>query len=179
MKTHYLRNDFRIDSLRLVMIGLENSISKLNEKCEEISWYKETFWDEEIEPIYGLAFIALQNYVNGSIYDLYKTLTDKEKKYKIEKIINQSGRTNIELIIGLANYFKHRDDQRDLRSGTSNILSDFDIKYADSIDVLNSPIFKGLDILSVDWRLSELIEIVQIWRESLWKKEENTMSSNT
>ena len=84
----------------------------------------------------------------------------------------------IELIIGLANYFKHRDDKRDLNKGTSDILTDFGFKYFESVDVLDSPIFKGLEILSIEWKITELIEIVQEWRENIWKIEENTNHNN-
>ena len=173
LKRSWKQIDFRIDSLRVVIQALENLIYELKEKCNEVSCYRE-FFVEESESICGIAFIALQNYVNSSVYDLYETLEKKEKKYKLGKKVNQTGRTSIELIIGLANYFKHRDDKREINKGTSSILTDFDFKYSNSVDVFDSPIFKGLEILSIEWKLTELIEVVQEWRENLWEIEENT-----
>lgn len=171
---HYLRTDHRIDSLRLIILGLENSISELNKKYEQDPLFWENFYREELEPIVGLAFIALQNYINSSIFDLFETGKDKHKRYKQDKELNTTGRTRIELIIGLANYFKHRDDNRDLDTGTSKILSDIGINYNDSIENYYSPIFIGLESLSDNGRLSELIDVVKKWRENLWLIEENT-----
>jgi uncharacterized protein YjiS (DUF1127 family) len=170
---HYLRNDHRIDSLKLIILGLENSISELNKKYEEDPLFWENFYSEELEPIVGLAFIALQNYINSSIFDLFETVNDKHKRYKQDKELNTTRRTRIELIIGLANYFKHRDNNRDLDAGTSKILSDIGINYNDSIENYYSPIFIGLESLSANKRLSELIDVVKEWRENLWLIEEN------
>ena len=178
LKGSWKQIDFRIESLRVIIQSLENLIYELKEKSNEISWYHDLFV-EESESICGIAFIALQNYINSSIYDIYETLEKKENKYKLGKLVNQTKRTSIELIIGLANYYKHRDDKRDLRKGTSDILTDFDLEYSDSVDVLDSPISKGLEILSIEWELTELIEIVQEWRENIWKIKENTNHNNT
>ena len=170
LKGDWRQFDYRINSLRHIINGLENSISELKKYSKLDPLWSETFFYEEIEPIYGTAFIVLQNYVNSSIYDKFNTLKKKEQKYKKGKKIKSSGRTSIELIIGLANYFKHRDDNRDFNIGTSDILNDFDLEHSDnSLYDLDSPIFIGLDILSIDWKLNDLIEIVQKWRESLWK----------
>jgi hypothetical protein len=173
LKGSWKQTDFRINSLSVIIHTLENLINELKEKCNEISWYR-NFFVEESELICGIAFIALQNYINSSIFDIYETLEKKEKKYKLGKPVNKTGRTSIELIIGLANYYKHRDNNHELNKGTSKILTDFKIEYSDLDGTYDSPIFKGLQILSKDWELSALTEIVQDWRENLWRDKENT-----
>ena len=158
-KTHWNRFDSRIESLKQIISGLEISIEELHKNLNEIEWYDGLWLLEESEPIYGIAFISLQNYINSSIYDKCGSLEKKEKKYQIGEKIQKSNRTGIELIIGLANYYKHRDDNRDFHRGTIGILKDFKIKYDETVDFVESPIFKGLDIFSSNWKLNELIEV--------------------
>ena len=79
---NYKRMDFRIEVLRLTITGLENSILVLKTKYNEIDWYDGLWLLEESEPIFGLAFIAIQNYINSSIYDRFDSL---EKQYLIYK----------------------------------------------------------------------------------------------
>lgn len=165
---HWKRCDYRIESLNLTIQGLEKSILELDKKLEQIDWYDGIWFLEEVEPIVGLSFIALQNYINSSIYDRFETLENQYKKYKLGKLVTDSKRTEIELIIGIANYFKHRDDENDLRKGTSTILLDCGLKINKDIDITESPIIKGLELLTNEWGLSHLITIVENWREDLW-----------
>ena len=167
-KTHWKRHDFRVESLTLTITGLEKSILELNKKHKEVDWYDGLWLLEESEPIIGLAFIALQNYINSSIYDRFETLDKQYEKYKSGTLIESFNRTDIELIVGIANYFKHRDDHKDLRPNTANILSDCDLQFDKEVDITNSPIFKGLEYYTKTWNLTELMKYVTDWREKLW-----------
>ena len=113
---HWKSFDYRITSLMLILEHLENAIDQLFYKLKENNWYDGLFLMEEREPIYGLAFIALQNYFNSSIYDRFETLDNRNVQYKTGNQILNTSVTEIELIIGLANYFKHRDDKRNLKN---------------------------------------------------------------
>jgi hypothetical protein len=97
-----LEIDDRIVSLNLIITGLENSIQTIVQKNKENDWYDGFWMREESEPIYGLAFIAFQNYINGSINDLFGKLDNKVQYYKLDKKLKDFERTQIELIIGLA-----------------------------------------------------------------------------
>ena len=175
---HWRRHDYRIESLKCTINGLSHSISQLESQGEECSVYAETFFSEEVEPIYGLAIVALQQYINSSIFDLYETLKNKEKQYKQSDKYSNSGRTKIELIIGIANYFKHRDDIG-LNKGTAKILEDFKMNLDDLSENYYSPIFLGLEILTPNNRIEDLIAIVQEWREKLWVNEEKTTQNKS
>lgn len=164
----YKRYDFRLESLTLTINSLEKSILELSEKINEIDWYDGLWFLEEAEPIIGLTFIALQNYINSSIYDRFETLDKQYEKYKFGKFIEISNRTDVELIVGIANYFKHRDDHKELRDSTANILRDCNLKFDKETDITNSPIFKGLEYYTETWNLTELIKVVTDWREKLW-----------
>jgi hypothetical protein len=160
--------DFRIESLKLTLDGLSQSLKKLRSKHEE-SDCSDGIWLLEIsEPIIGSAFISLQNYINSSIYDRFETLDKQYEKYKLGNYLNNTKRTDIELIIGLANYFKHRDDHGNLFRTTTKILSDVNLKFDKEIDITSSPIIRGFDLISKNWDLMILIKIVKQWRIKLW-----------
>ena len=171
-KTHWRRNDYRIESLKNTISGLEKSILELRKNVDEIEWYDALWFLEDSEPIYGLAFIAIQNYINGSVYDRFESLDKQYLKYKIGNEINGTGRTDIELIISLANYFKHRDHPQSLTGETAKILIDFNLQYDKEVDITNSPIFKGLEMLTKNGNLNAVIRAVESWREKLWSKDE-------
>jgi hypothetical protein len=80
--THFLRVDYRIESLVQIITGLNNSINVLKNKMKNNPWYDGDFFWEDVEPICGLAFIAFQNYINSSIKDFSGNTSDKIKYYK-------------------------------------------------------------------------------------------------
>lgn len=170
-KTHWCKVDYRVDSLYQIIMGLENSIVSLKQRVDEYG-YNVIDFDENSEPIYGLAFIAFQNYINGSIKDLYETTSSKTTYYKIDSNLMNFHKSSIELIIGLANFIKHKDDD-ELRKGTKDILDCFDLKYVDN-DIINSPIFEGLSLLNKDWDLFEILKIVTNWRKKLFENYNST-----
>ena len=167
---HWKSFDYRITSLRLTLEHLENAIDQLYHKLKENDWYDGLFLMEECEPIYGLAFIALQNYFNSSIFDRFETLVNRNIQYKTGSQILNTNVTEIELIIGLANYFKHRDDKRNINNSTSSILIDCGLNINKDADITESPIYKGLDILTEKHHFLELITIAQKWRANLWNE---------
>lgn len=167
-KTHWKRGDTRVASLHATIRGLESSLQVLRTKCDEIDYYDGLWFLEESEPIFGLAFVAFQNYINSSIYDRFESLEKQYLYYKIGDEINRTNRTDIELIISLANYFKHRDHPKNLTGETSKILKDFNFQFNKEVDIENYPIFKGLELFSENWNLTEILKVSTIWREKLW-----------
>ncbi|RZK47843.1 MAG: hypothetical protein EOO99_12135 [Pedobacter sp.] len=161
--THYLEVDYRRESLCQIILGLEKSIGYLKSKLELKGWYDGLWFLEESEPIYGLAFIAFQNYVNGSIKDFYDTTKNKISFYKLGTAPENFSKSYIELIIVLANFIKHKDDG--LNEMTKQILEAFNFTEYDEID--KSPIFGGLDLLDEKWNLVNIMRQVFIWRQEL------------
>ena len=109
--THWRRNDFRVKSLHMILDGLQKSISELEKNVDEIHWYDGDWLREETEPIYGLTFIALQNYIIGSIADIEGNTKNKHNYYKKDKVVPGYACTTIELITALANYSKHLEKE--------------------------------------------------------------------
>ncbi|NOU46150.1 MAG: hypothetical protein HOO86_03710 [Bacteroidales bacterium] len=168
-KTHYLRHDYRAVSLDLTIRGLSETITVLKNQVNEIYWYDRDFFLDESEPIYGLAFIAFQNYINGSIKDFCDSLKEKETYYKIELHQNSNEKSKIELIIGLANYIKHKEEGVTYK-GTKEILDYFKLDYENVFYLDSSPIFQGLTLLNEDWDLFKIKDYVTEWREFIWSR---------
>jgi len=168
-KTHYLRIDHRAVSLNMTIKGLTETITTLKNQINEIHWYDGDWFMEESEPIYGLAFIAFQNYINGSIKDFSDDLKAKETYYKLEQKTNSNTKSKIELIIGLANYIKHKEEGTP-HKGTKETLDYFKLNYENVTYLDNSPIFQGLTILNEDWDLFKIKEYVTEWREFIWSR---------
>lgn len=169
-KTHYLRNDYRAESIKIIIKGLENAIEVLKKRVEKEDYYDIDFFMEDSEPIYGLAFIAFQNYINGSIKDFMGSLEKKHELYKFGKESNKYSKSKIELIITLANYSKHKDEGKPYKA-TRETLDSFELTYENITYLDKSPIFQGLTILNEDWNLFQITEIVTEWRELLWNTE--------
>lgn len=171
--THYLKVDYRAVSLEMIINGLKSAIEALENQISEIHWYDEDWFMEESEPIYGLAFIAFQNYINGSIKDFKGNLKDKQILYKLDHNSIKYSKSTIELIIGLANYSKHKDEGI-LHKGTKEILDCFELSYENVAYLDKSPIFQGLTIIDEDWNLIKVQGIVTEWRNLLWTKDNPT-----
>jgi len=172
--THYLRCDFRAVSLEVTINGLIDTIEVLKKQINEIHWYDGDWFMEESEPIYGLAFIAFQNYINGSIKDYSNSISNKIRFYKLGQKADGFSKSKIELVIGLANYSKHKDEGK-LHKGTQEVLDCFNLNYKEISFLNNSAIFQGLTILNNDWDLRQIKKVVTDWRELLWTEKDAIM----
>ncbi len=179
----YLRNDTRIKIIKNLISPFELQLNQIVEHCKKENF---NYWDgiyaDDTEHLVGTVFIILQNYINSSISDLFPELSKLNCKYTLDEKINNSKTTRIELIIAIANYYKHRDLPNELHKGTAFSLDNLDIEYKEIYDMVNgkyfhklgscSPVFSGLSLLSESWDLNDLINIVSSWRENLWLTEE-------
>lgn len=180
---HYLRADSRIKIIENLIKPFQSQLEYIFENSKkEGHIYWDSVYAEDTEHIVGTVFIILQNYINSSISDLYPELTKLYTKYEVDKKINNSNSTRIELIISIANYYKHRDLPTDLRKDTAKHFENLGIEYKYFYDSENSkyfhkigadsPVFSGLSYLSDSWDFNDLIQIVSEWRENLWLTEE-------
>ncbi len=179
---HYLRTDSRIKLIESLIKPFQLQLEAIFENSKkEGHIYWDSVYADDVEHIVGTVFIILQNYINSSISDLYPELSKLYTKYEMDKKINNSNSTRIELIISIANYYKHRDLPTDLRKDTVKHFDNLGIEYKYLYDSENgkyfhkigadSPVFSGLSCLSDSWSLNNLIQIVSEWRENLWLNE--------
>ena len=169
--THWREIDYRRDSLEVLISGMEDSIARLQSRLKEHSWYDGGFFLEDVEPIVGLAFIAYQNYIISSIYDRFEQIQNRNDHYKTGSTLILDKRTEIELIIAIANYYKHRDDESELRNSTKSVLEDLNLNYTSSFPPEKRAILQGLRVLSESDNLQEITNKVLQWRELLWKND--------
>ncbi|MBK7174823.1 MAG: hypothetical protein IPH84_16685, partial [Bacteroidales bacterium] len=152
---------------KTIIEGLTNSIDLLRNKKQDISWYDSTWFLEDLEPILGISLIALQNYINGSIKDFSDTTNNKTRFFKFSPTINGFEKSGIELIIGLANFYKHKEDT-EIHSITKLTLESFELEINKDYEIENSPIIKGILLLDKDQDLNNIIKLVKSWRDNLW-----------
>jgi uncharacterized protein YeeX (DUF496 family) len=175
----YMRIDTRINVVKGIISPLKMQFDNILEINKEYNWDSwEMLYADDNEHVVGIVFIILQNYINSSLSDLYPDLTRLHQKYSVDKKIRNTQTTRIELIITLANYYKHRDLPSELHKNTARVLDDLGIKFREIYDEDNlkyhhsvgsiSPIFTGLSLLSEKWDLDDLVNIVSEWRENLW-----------
>jgi len=175
--------DTRIKVLRDIIAPFQNHLDSIIETCKnDGGYYWDSIYADDMEHFVGTVFIVLQNYINSSIFDLFPDLNKLFTKYSEDIKLNNSKTTRIQLIISIANYYKHRDLPTELDKYTVNPLIDLNIEYKDIFDSKkneyfhkvgsNSPVFEGFNILSEKWNFNDLINIVSEWRENLWEKEE-------
>jgi len=185
MKGHYLRRDSRIRVTKDIISPFQLQLENIKQICSKDSYiYWDSVYADDTEHLVGTAFIVLQNYINSSISDLFPDLSKLSEKYSIDKKVNDSQTTRIELIIAIANYYKHRDSPSKLHPKTVRPLDDLNIVYKEIYDEQNdiyshkigscSPVFEGLSLLSELWDFNDLINIVSDWRENMWLNEEKS-----
>jgi hypothetical protein len=181
---HFFRKDTRIENIKNIINPFQKQLNNVAELCKDDSfdWW-DNFYADDTEHLTGTVFIILQNYINSSISDLYPDLTKLHLKYSLDqKVLENSKTTRIELIITIANYYKHRDLPSELHKYTIKPLEDLNIEYKEIYDIENnkffhkmgasSPVFNGFSLLSEKWNFNDLIKIVEEWRENLWNEEE-------
>lgn len=159
--------DYRIESLKHIINALEDSNISIWKRAREGGWYDGGWALEESEALYGIALIAMQNYINGSIKDIFNSSKEKHRYYQLGTKITGYNMTEIELIIGLANYSKHVDDDGPFHPQTKQTLEHFNLRTNKEFDIDNSPIYKGLELLNNNSDLFELVKIVKEWRKKI------------
>ncbi|AYN05446.1 hypothetical protein [Flavobacterium sp. 140616W15] len=180
---HYRRIDDRINVLRKIISPFQdqlNEMRKINKEEDFLYW--DSVYADDMEHIVGTVFIVLQNYINSSIHDLYPKLKQIHEKYSIDEKIDNSNISRIELIIAIANFYKHRDSPSELRKNTIKPFDNLNIPTKVIYGLGNedffhktgsdSPVYQGFNFLSEYWDFNELINIVTKWRENLWIQEE-------
>jgi len=160
--------DFRIDNIERLIHSFTVHKEGLIIQQENSVSYGGTMLLNDVELILGMSFITLQNYINSSIFDCCSTLKRQYEKYNLTK---KNEKSNITLIVALANYYKHKDSPGDIFKETIRTLKYFNLSIDKNYDVVDSPILKGFDILSENNELNDLIEIVKEWRAELFKNQ--------
>lgn len=171
---HSLRFDTRINVIKNIISPFQLQLNSVDEICKKNNYIH---WDDcyadDTEHLVGTVFIVLQNYINSSISDLFPKLSKLFTKYSLDEKIGNTQTSRIELIIAVANYYKHRDLPTALHEHTSKIFDNLNIDFNYIYDIesdkhfhkigSNSPVFDGFSLLSELWSFDDLINIVSEW----------------
>lgn len=176
--THWRVPSDRNDNLRRIIVGIEKTFEVTREFNEETGGGI-LDGDEESESIWGLALIAMQNYINMTCIDCFiiNGLSDKNALDDYSKeirnsasIIPNSEFSFVELIYTLANAIKHRNE---LELQCERILMSHDSdneKYAieESYRGVNLKILNAFNLLmplrnsSKAWEIYPIIKGMEI-----------------
>lgn len=167
--------DERIIGLEAMFEGFSTALKVFVEKGDKYSGYYADFYFEETELIYGVVLLSLQNYINKSCVDFLEVALLKIDR--ASQLYNKGSKivfddvTQIQLIIALANYFKHSDENNKLHKQTEDCFRKVNIlrfsrkgdeRYEDTL------IIEGLLLLIKDIRdVSDLLQIVKDWRNNI------------
>lgn len=175
---HWRVSSDRDDNLRRIIVGIEK-ICEITSEFNEETGGGILDGDEESESIWGLAMIAMQNYINMTCVDCFiiNGLSDKNSLDDFSKKIRKSASripnseyTFVELIYALANAIKHRNElelqcERTIKSDNSD-----NEKYAieESYRGANLTILNAFDLLtplrdtSNAWEIYPIIKGLEI-----------------
>ena len=127
---YVLEFDMRINKLTRIVNVHQQLIEEYEGRMQLEPWYDGDHFCQDAEEIFGLTLITFQNYINSSIYERKvggKPFDTTIDFYEIGQKINNSSVTNIQLIIAISNYYKHRDHIKSLHQHTTEILDKLDL----------------------------------------------------
>jgi len=181
---HWLETYNRDGGLEKLFIGFNNALRFYRNRMDEESWYDMGFYWEDTDLIYGVMYVSLQNYINQCCYDfldanLFGCIEKHEYYLRNSTFIDGSNVTQIQLIIDLANHFKHRDDPPKYRRSNKKNDDDYRNERYKQIGLNYSIketyerfedriLIDGLEKLSEDMEISVLFQIAKDWRKDLW-----------
>lgn len=215
-KHHYLETDNYKSNLEFLIEGIEYSINRIVQYNKEAT---DGLLDLEIEleGAYGLALIAMQNYINLTLVDCFiasninsdtpkeklHTLKEKLRTFSQEAYKNdymyESGETKVQLIVSLANSYKHRNDlelyidkiysnkeltlsesekdKKGYNPNTSDVLNAFNLLESDDWGIY--PVINGMEILDKDFNLQNIINhLLNSWRPRMWEQVYESLKNN-
>jgi hypothetical protein len=174
--------DFRRNWISTLYEALSRVIHDIGQKLEEHGHYDGIDALEDPEWILGIAFIAAQTYITGTIADLKAVLSqsssDTQKVSKktlllVDVISIADGVTPLQLIDAIANYQKHHDEWEDWQ---------VDDKNRSTIEILENsginkdtefPCYKAATLLWPESRVGELsylLNLLEDWRSRVIRK---------
>ena len=171
--------DWRYSSIRNIFGTLSESLQTVVDKLHEAEQSGDDiafdFALEQAEGLCGIAFVAAQTYIAGTVADVNRIASSSTSLKKDQLLRNYSddlaqiNLTKLELCDAMANYFKHHDEWqrwsgRGRKQKTVAILQTIGIKESD-----NYPCIKAVHILlsQDEWDLIPLLKLLSKWRESV------------
>jgi hypothetical protein len=128
--------DWRSGPLRDALAGLDAGLKRIEDRPSEQPWFDGLWACEYSEPLLGVAFVAAQTYLVGTVSDVNSIRArradglpeqcrrlNKRECYACDSACGATGVTRVQLINAAANYFKHHEDENGLGKETKATLS--------------------------------------------------------
>lgn len=114
---HLAEFDFRYNWISLILHALESGFTGIRETADAEPWFDGLWQMEQAESILGIAFVAAQTYITGTVEDINEIRESKGKStinkldyYSDAPQLVPSGVSPILLANSIANYYKHHDE---------------------------------------------------------------------
>jgi hypothetical protein len=168
---HFEEFDFRYEWIETILLALETGFERIRDKAKAESWFDGLWQLEYAESIFGIAFVAAQAYILGTVEDVNKirehngkNRIDKNNYYSDAPNLLSSGINPILLINSIANYYKHHDEwDKWPNNHTVETLAQVGI-----VDSTEFPCNVAITILLGDSKINSLNNILTIISE--WRK---------
>jgi len=173
--------DFRKSWMRELFLGLKQSFVSVEEKLNTTDWYDGLDAKEQMETIYGIAFVAAQTYITGTISDIckirgenYKTIKPKMLSSGSPIIVDKV--TKVFLVNTIANFYKHNEEWNNWNPKNNNKKTIETLAKCGITENTDFPCYKVATML---WReeelceLNYLLDILVEWRKSLLSNSES------
>jgi len=172
---HYREIDLREGLMRKLYLSLSHGFSIINNNLENIEWYDGLFAKEQAEMIFGIAFVAAQKYITGSISDIFSAAGKGNNLTKLNMISKCSPEvagdtTKISLIYAIANYFKHHDEWDNWEANGHKKST---IETLGKCNINEETEFPCQEVVTILWgekkfiELNNLLDILVEWRKKL------------
>lgn len=165
LKHYILDTNSRMQSLKIVLEGLEHSKKELSNK--EL-WSMGYLDPSDVEFYYGLKYLAIQNYLKRTINDIKRVFenvdVDEYYFYKLGTKIPNYNYNKIQLIRACANYFKHKEDTK--RNNTKEVLDNFGLQIPSKEEIDECTLLTGAaDFINPTANIEVIYDILKTWRE--------------
>jgi len=177
---HIREMDFRRQWLKELFNGLKTAIQEIVLELDEVDWYDGLHAKEDSESVFGIAFVAAQIYITGTVSDLKEMVNCPKEIYKgsllaLDTRVIREGINAIQLIDAIANYFKHHDEWSDWRTTSKNKRTISMLNRSGITKDTEFPCYYAATLLWSEEEIGNfdnLLDILVCWRKNVLSKKD-------
>ena len=159
--------------MRDLLSSLNHGFSIIQHKLNYIDHFDGIFAQEQAETIFGIAFVAAQTYITGTVSDMM-VINEKVKLSKFEMLSLGSPMvgqiSKVHLINAIANYYKHHEEWSDWNVEGQSKKTIEALKSCGISENTPYPCHKAAQIIwpsEVLCELNEMLDVLVAWRRNL------------
>lgn len=181
---HLKEIDFRRNWLSQLFVALTGMMNDIDRRLEKGDYYDGTDAREDAEFILGIAFIAAQTYIVGTVADINAVLGKSKRSEQdgllearellsLDVVSVANGVSRTQLVYEIANYHKHHDEWEEWSVNDRNRQT---IKILNGCGIhkgTTHPCYEAAALLWPEEQLGEcgyLLNLLEDWRERVFRK---------